>query len=163
MGTQVEVPDGKSVCPDRPRRKVGMCRLSCVRQTFRAFMSRLSSTLQALRGGGGLVLPGSTYLHWLVCWCEWQCHRLHFHFDHSAFQMQLPLYPEPDQICPDTPRPTGFWSWCHVTKHLGTTPLKMITVERESATSIWNVGKSLSYIGFFWGVRRSKVMLEAHW
>ena len=32
--TQVEVPDGKSICPDRPRRKVPMSRLSCVHQTF---------------------------------------------------------------------------------------------------------------------------------
>ena len=31
---QVKVPDGKSVCPDRPRRKVPMSRLSCVYQTF---------------------------------------------------------------------------------------------------------------------------------
>ena len=42
------VPDGKYLCPDRPRRKLPMSRLSCVRQTFVrspdfcAFMSRLS-------------------------------------------------------------------------------------------------------------------------
>ena len=43
-GTQAEVPDGskyiqtvpdgKYLCPDRPRRKLPMSRLSCVRQTF---------------------------------------------------------------------------------------------------------------------------------
>ena len=33
--SQVEVPDRKSICPDRPRRKVPMSRLSCVQdQTF---------------------------------------------------------------------------------------------------------------------------------
>ena len=44
MNTQAEVPDGskhvqtvpdgKYLCPDRPRRKLPMSRLSCVRQTF---------------------------------------------------------------------------------------------------------------------------------
>ena len=47
------VPDGKCLCPDRPRQKVPMSRLSCVHQTFvrscpdfRAFMSRLSCVHQ---------------------------------------------------------------------------------------------------------------------
>ena len=46
------VPDGKYLCPDRPRRKLPMSRLSCVHQTFvrspdfRAFMSRLSCVHQ---------------------------------------------------------------------------------------------------------------------
>ena len=54
--TQVEVPDGKSICPDRPRRKVPMSRPSQTEsayvQTFvrspdlRAFMSRLSCVHQ---------------------------------------------------------------------------------------------------------------------
>ena len=34
--TQVEVPDRKSICPNRPRRKVSMSRLSCV-QNFSCF------------------------------------------------------------------------------------------------------------------------------
>ena len=34
--TQVEVQDGKSVYPDRPRQKVPMSRLSCVHQTIYA-------------------------------------------------------------------------------------------------------------------------------
>ena len=68
--TQVEVPDGKSVCPDRPRQKVGMSRPSqtesgmsrpsrtesryvqtvpdgkCLCPDYRAFMSRLSCVHQ---------------------------------------------------------------------------------------------------------------------
>ena len=54
--SQVEVPDGKSICPDRPRRKVPMSRPSQTEsayvQTFvrspdlRAFMSRLSCVHQ---------------------------------------------------------------------------------------------------------------------
>ena len=48
FGTQVEVPDRKSVCPDPPRWKVPMSRLSCV-QNFscvqRAFKSPQVQTL----------------------------------------------------------------------------------------------------------------------
>ena len=43
------VPDGKSVCPDRPRQKVPMSRHSCVHQTIRAFMIRLSCVHQTFR------------------------------------------------------------------------------------------------------------------
>ena len=56
FAAQVEVPDGKSICPDRPRRKVPMSRPSQTEsayvQTFvrspdlRAFMSRLSCVHQ---------------------------------------------------------------------------------------------------------------------
>ena len=54
--TQVEVPDGKSICPDRPRRKVPMSRPSQTESAyvqtfvrspdFRAFMFRLSCVHQ---------------------------------------------------------------------------------------------------------------------
>ena len=54
--TQVEVPDGKSICPDRPRRKVPMSRPSQTESAyvqtfvrspdFRAFMSRPSCVHQ---------------------------------------------------------------------------------------------------------------------